>query len=64
MTDVLHYRGCVDIDRSQIMGPDLHGAYYRPLSATYDAYANMTTVSFQPGTLDSLRGQIAAEVTA
>ncbi len=49
MSNVLHYRGdCTDFDPDQIMGPDLHGAYYRPVSADYDATTDRTTMQFRP----------------
>lgn len=48
MADILHYRGDqTGFDADQVMGPDLFGAHYRPVSAEYDAAADMTTMEFR-----------------
>ncbi|AMS03943.1 hypothetical protein BJD58_gp43 [Gordonia phage UmaThurman] len=49
MSNVMNYAGdCTEFDPDQILGPDLHGAYYRITSATYDPAADMTKRTFKP----------------
>lgn len=49
MSNTLHYPGDhSDIDTTQTMGPDLFGAFYRPVAAEYDAELDRTTVTFRP----------------
>jgi len=49
MTNQLHYRGDVtDIDPHGYVGADMHGAFYRPVSATYDAELDRTTIQYRP----------------
>lgn len=46
-----HYRGDVSravMTRVEPFGPDLFGALYSPVDATYDATTDLTTVQFQP----------------
>ncbi|SHT53445.1 Uncharacterised protein [Mycobacteroides abscessus subsp. abscessus] len=48
MADILHFRGDhTNFDASHVMGPDLFGAHYSPVDATYDAAADMTTMELR-----------------
>lgn len=45
----LHYRGdCTDIDTTNYVGADRFGAFYQPVSASYDADADRTTIQYRP----------------
>ncbi|GAC71088.1 hypothetical protein [Gordonia soli] len=45
----LNYRGDRrDFDRDAIVGPDMFGAFYRPVSAEYDADADRTSIAYVP----------------
>lgn len=49
MSDVLHYPGDRrNFDPDLLVGPDLFGAFYSPVSAVYDGHSDMTTISFRP----------------
>lgn len=49
MTNVAHYRGDVtNFPPDMYVGADTAGAFYRPVSATYDAETDRTTVQFKP----------------
>lgn len=49
MGDILHYRGdCTEFDLDEVLGPDLHGAYYRVVSAEYDPVTDRTTRTHRP----------------
>lgn len=51
---LMHYRGDrTAVHTRQVFGPDMHGALYRPTGATYDASADVTTMSFRPVTTGS-----------
>lgn len=47
MTDRLHYPGDVDMPADYV-GPDAHGAFYRPLSKSYDADTDRTMIEYTP----------------
>lgn len=48
--NTLHYRGnCTEaVGAGEIVGPDLHGARYRIIGATYDPDADRTTAQLRP----------------
>lgn len=49
MTNQLHYRGDVTgIDPTSFIGADRFGAFYRPVTATFDASTDRTTIDFLP----------------
>ena len=48
MADILHYRGDrTNFDAADVMGPDMYGAYYHPLDATYDPVTDITTMELR-----------------
>lgn len=62
MSNTLNYRGDhTDIDRDKLLGPDLHGAFYRPVSALYNPQTDMTKVKLQSGSLAGLLDKINEE---
>lgn len=47
--NIAHYRGDhTDLPYSRVYGPDTCGAFYRAISAEYDADTDVTTVQFKP----------------
>ncbi|AOE43989.1 hypothetical protein SEA_DELIAN_49 [Gordonia phage Delian] len=49
MSNTMNYRGdCTEFDPEQILGPDVHGAYYRIVDADYDRATDMTKRTFKP----------------
>lgn len=48
MTNCAHYLGRVDHDPTALYGADKFGAFYRAVSANYDAESDSTTVHFKP----------------
>lgn len=58
MSNTLHYRGRVELSMYELMGPDLHGSYYRPKSWDYDEETDTTTVTFTPGSAEKHREDI------
>jgi hypothetical protein len=49
MPDILHYRGNrVLFDARRIVGPDMDGGFWLPVTAGYDTEADMTTIGYQP----------------
>lgn len=45
--DSLNYQGdCADIDPQHYVGPDLHGAFYRPVAAEFDG--TRTRIDYLP----------------
>ncbi|QGJ87293.1 hypothetical protein SEA_WOCKET_47 [Gordonia phage Wocket] len=49
MSNTMNYRGdCTEFDPEQILGPDLHGAYYRIVDAVYDPPMKLTKRTFKP----------------
>ena len=53
----MKYRGdCTAFDPEQILGPDMHGALYRIVSAEYDPVTDLTTRTFRPISPAELRG--------
>ena len=48
MSDVLHYPGdCTNYDERLIYGPDMYGAHYRAIGASYDKDADRTTLELK-----------------
>jgi hypothetical protein len=46
--NLLHYRGdCTDFDPDHVMGPDMYGGHWIPTGASYDADADMTTLTMR-----------------
>ncbi|QDF17143.1 hypothetical protein JZX82_gp48 [Gordonia phage William] len=57
MSNTMNYRGdCTAFDPEQILGPDMHGALYRIVSAEYDPATDLTTRAFRPISPAELRG--------
>ena len=49
MSNTINYPGdCTRFDPERILGPDLHGAYYRQISATYDQGFDRTVMRLRP----------------
>ena len=47
--DKLHFhRKLPKLDINRVFGPDMHGAWYRPVSQRHDYLSGVTTVFFQP----------------
>lgn len=45
----LHYRGRLHVaDLPRACGPSIDGTYWEPISGTYDASTDRTTVLFRP----------------
>jgi hypothetical protein len=62
--NTLNYPGDVtDILGSGIYGPDMHGAFYRPIAALYDPVTDKTKVKFKSGTALALIQEIQSEAT-
>lgn len=49
MSNTAHYPGDVtDFELDAYVGADTAGAFYRPISATYDAETDRTTIQYKP----------------
>lgn len=49
MPNVLNYKGNrVLFDARRLGGPDMDGAFYRPVSAFYNAISDCTAITFRP----------------
>lgn len=49
MPNIAHYPGdCTNFDPDHYVGADTAGAFYRPVAATYDAEADVTTIQYKP----------------
>lgn len=48
MTNCANYSGNVNFDAHGYAGADKFGAFYRPISATYDPVAGMTKIQYMP----------------
>lgn len=64
MSNTLNYPGDhTDYNPDTILGPDLHGAYYTPVTAHYDQDADRTRMTLRPMTQTQLAEFVEARRT-